>query len=104
MFKVNLALVIAALSTAAVADDLRPWEVEVELGAIATSGNTETTSLHGKIDAKQNLTNFRNEYIVNSLYKKDEVLQNDNTKSEEKTADKYLISFFSFPNKSFYIF
>lgn len=92
MFKINLALVIAALSTAAVADDLRPWEVEVELGAIATSGNTETTSLHGKIDAKQNLTDFRNEYIVNSLYKKDEVLQDDNTKIKEKTADKYLIS------------
>jgi len=92
MLKIKLALVLAALSTTAIAEELRPWEVEVELGAIATSGNTETTSLHGKLDAKQNLTNFRNQYIISSLYKKDEVLQDDNTKTKEKTADKYLVS------------
>ncbi|RYY02989.1 MAG: DUF481 domain-containing protein [Gammaproteobacteria bacterium] len=92
MLKINLALLIAAVSTTAIADELRPWEVEVELGAIATSGNTEATSVHGKIDAKQNLTKFRNQYIVSSLFKKDEVVQDDNTKTKEKTADKYLIS------------
>lgn len=92
MLKVNLTLLIASLSVVSYADEVRPWEVEVELGAIATSGNTQTTSLHGKLNAKQNLTKFRNEYIVNSLYKEDEVLQDDNTKITEKTADKYLVS------------
>lgn len=92
MSKISLALAIAALSTTAFADEVRPWEVEVELGAIATSGNTETTSVHGKLDAKQNLTKFRNQYIFSSLFKEDEVLQDDNTKSKEKTADKYLVS------------
>ncbi|RYY75575.1 MAG: DUF481 domain-containing protein [Gammaproteobacteria bacterium] len=92
MFKINLAIAIATLSTAVMAEELRPWEAEVELGAIATSGNTETTSLHSKVDVKQNLQKFRNEYILSSLYKKDEVLQDDNTKTKEKTADKYLVS------------
>lgn len=92
MLKINLAVVIATLSIPTIADELRPWEVEVELGAIATSGNTSATSLHGKLNAKQNLTKFRNEYILSSLYKEDEVLQDDNTKIKEKTADKYLIS------------
>ncbi len=92
MLKINLAVAIAALSITAVADEVRPWEVEVELGAIATSGNTQATSVHSKLAAKQNLTKFRNEYILSSLFKEDEVLQDDNTKVKEKTADKYLIS------------
>ncbi|GGY69949.1 hypothetical protein GCM10011613_12900 [Cellvibrio zantedeschiae] len=92
MLKLHLALLAASLSTLALADEVRPWEVEVELGAMATSGNTQTTSLHSKLNAKQNLTKFRNEYILSSLYKKDEVLQDDNTKVKEKTADKYLVS------------
>lgn len=92
MLKVNMALVLTMVSAAAIAEEKRPWEVEVELGAIATSGNTETTSIHTKIDAKQNFTRFNNEYIFSSLYKEDDVLQDDNTKVKEKTADKYLIS------------
>jgi putative salt-induced outer membrane protein len=92
MLKVNLAIVIAALSTTALAEEKKSWEVEVELGAIATSGNTQTTSLHTRLDVKQNLTKFKNEYIINSLFKEDEITQDDNTKVKEKTADKYLLS------------
>jgi putative salt-induced outer membrane protein len=92
MLKVNLALMLAILSTVASAEEKRPWEVEVELGAIATSGNTETTSVHAKVDAKQNLARFNNEYIFNSLYKQDDVPQDNNTKVKAKTAEKYLIS------------
>lgn len=102
MFKINLASTVVALSTAALsitalpttalADEKRPWDVEVELGAIATSGNTQTTSVHTKLDAKQNFIKFRNEYIVSSLFKEDEVTQDDGTKVNEKTADKYLLS------------
>ena len=92
MFKINLAIVIAALSTTAFAEEKKPWEVEVELGAIATSGNTQTTSLHTRLDVKQNLTKFKNEYIINSLFKEVEITQDDNTKVKEKTADKYLLS------------
>jgi len=92
MLKVNAALVLAILSANALAEEQRPWEVEVELGAVATSGNTETTTVNAKLDAKQNLTRFRNEYIITSLFKDDEVLQDDDTKQKERTADKYFIS------------
>ncbi len=92
MLKTSLAVLAVSVSTMALADQVRPWEVELGVGAIATSGNTKTTSLHAKLNAKQNLTKFRNEYILSSLYKEDEVLQDDNTKSKEKTADKYLLS------------
>lgn len=92
MAKKNVMLMLAVLSSAAFAEEKRPWELEVELGAIATSGNTETTSVHTKISAKQNFIKWNNEYILNSLFKEDEVTQDDNTKVKEKTADKYLAS------------
>jgi len=92
MLKVNLACLMVVLSATAAAQEKRPWELEVELGAIATSGNTETTSVHAKLNAKQNLVRFTNEYIVNSLFKQDDVLQDDNSKVKEKTAEKYLVS------------
>jgi putative salt-induced outer membrane protein YdiY len=92
MLKINLAIMIAALSASAFAEEKKLWEVEVELGAIATSGNTQTTSLHTKLDIKHNLASFKNEYIISSLFKEDEITQDDNTKVKEKTADKYLLS------------
>jgi putative salt-induced outer membrane protein len=92
MLKGGLVIFIAVLSAAAVAEERPVWNVEVELGAIATSGNTQTTSLHSKLDAKQNLTKFTNEYIISSLFKEDEVAQDDKTKVKQKTADKYLLS------------
>lgn len=90
MHKLTLVLALTALSTTAFADDKkRPWDVEVDIGAIATSGNTETTSLQFKVDAKQNLEKWENQYVFNSLFKEDEVEQDDETTSKEKTAEKY---------------
>ena len=74
------------------ADKKRPWNVEVGIGAIATSGNTQSTSVQAKIDAKQYFEKWQNEYIFNSLFKQDEVTQDDKTKVKEQTADKYLAS------------
>lgn len=96
MHKSTLAYVLSALTitsfttTAFAADDeKRPWDVEVDIGAIATSGNTETTSVQFKVDAKQNLEKWENQYVFNSLFKEDEVEQDDETTSKEKTAEKY---------------
>lgn len=93
MFKKYLLLVaFVFISTNSFADEKRPWEIEVAIGAIATSGNTQSTSVQAKIDAKQNLLHWQNEYIFNSLFKQDEVTQDDNTKEKENTANKYLAS------------
>ncbi len=93
MFKKYLLLAIfSIISSSVVADEKRPWDIEVGIGAISTSGNTQSTSVQAKVDAKQNLLHWQNEYIFNSLFKQDEVTQDDNTKVKEKTADKYLAS------------
>lgn len=96
MFKLTLthaltAFTITSFATTALAadDEKRPWDVEVDIGAIATSGNTETTSVQFKVDAKQNLEKWENQYVFNSLFKEDEVEQDDETTSKEKTAEKY---------------
>lgn len=90
MYKLTFTLVLTAFTTTVLAEDeKRPWDIDVGLGAIATSGNTETTSLQFKLDAKQNLEKWENQYIFNSLFKEDEVEQDDGTTSTEKTAEKY---------------
>jgi putative salt-induced outer membrane protein YdiY len=92
MHKLTLVLALTSsslVSTAFAQDAKKPWDVEVDIGAIATSGNTETTSLQFKIDAKQNLEKWENQYVFNSLFKEDEVTQDDGTTSKEKTAEKY---------------
>lgn len=48
------------------------WSTSAELGAITTSGNTVGTSITGKIDARQELDNWSNEYIVSGFFKEDE--------------------------------
>lgn len=90
MYKLTTAFALTALTTASFAEEVKkPWEVEVDIGAIATSGNTDTTSLQLKIDAKQNLERWENQYIFNSLFKEDSIKQDDNSNSREKTAEKY---------------
>jgi putative salt-induced outer membrane protein len=73
-------------------DVKRTWDIEVDLGAIATSGNTETTSIQSKIDAKQNLQRWENQYVLSGMFKKDEVEQDDGSHVAEKTAEKYFAS------------
>lgn len=90
MYKLTAAFVLTACATASFAEEAKkPWEVEVDIGAIATSGNTDTTSLQFKVDAKQNLEKWENQYVFNSLFKEDSVKQDDNTSIKEKTAEKY---------------
>lgn len=101
MLRISLGLILATgLSCTAIAQDAAPaegeasaapnvWDVEVDLGLINTSGNTETTSLQAKLDAKQTLEKWENQYILSTLYKEDQVEQSDGTKTTEKTAEKY---------------
>lgn len=69
------------------------WSTEVDLGFVNTSGNTKTTSLQGKIDAKQTLARWENQYILSALFKEDQITKEDElgvkTKNTEKTAEKY---------------
>lgn len=90
MRKLIFTLTFTALAPTVMADEAkRSWDVEVDIGAIATSGNTDTSSVQFKIDAKQNLEQWENQYVFNSLFKEDEVEQNNGSTSKEKTAEKY---------------
>ena len=68
-------LVAASAATNVFAADAeqRTWEVTSELGAIVTSGNTETTTLKGGIKVQHNLEHWNNEYKLDGIYKEDEV-------------------------------
>ena len=85
-------LVAATASTNAFAEETQTWEITSELGAIITSGNTETTTLKGGIKALHNLENWNNEYKIDGLYKEDEVENSDGTKETQRTNEKYSLS------------
>lgn len=83
---VSTFMAMAAFSSVA-AEPPKNLAGEVELGIVATSGNTETQSLKGKIAIKHNLENWKNNYQLDALYKKDEVAGVSQT-----TANKYFLS------------
>jgi putative salt-induced outer membrane protein YdiY len=87
-----LALVAQGVLAEQAADTPKPWLVAAELGAIHTTGNTETSSVNGKLDITQNLERWKNQYVVSALYKQDELEQDDGSKASETTAEKYFVS------------
>jgi putative salt-induced outer membrane protein YdiY len=68
-------------------DEVKPFTMDGEFGFIATSGNTETTSVKGTLSAHQELEMWSNDYTLEALYKKDEVNEISQT-----TAQKYFLS------------
>lgn len=93
MFRVSAFLLFAVSSTCfAATEDKRPWDISIDFGAIATSGNTDAATLQSKLDIKQNRARWENQYILSGLYKKDEVVQEDGTEIAETTASKFLVS------------
>ncbi|MFL0808989.1 MAG: DUF481 domain-containing protein [Agarilytica sp.] len=82
-----------SMPLAAEEDKNKKLEGQFELGVIATSGNTETQSYKGKLDIKQDLEHWRNQFILEGLYKRDQVEIDDGsgniTEEDRTTAEKY---------------
>ncbi len=74
------------------ANEKKTWQTSAELGAITTSGNTSGTSITGKIDAKQELTQWSNNYILSAFFKEDEKTDAEGNKIRERSAERYLVS------------
>ncbi|WP_370978702.1 YdiY family protein [Agaribacterium sp. ZY112] len=79
------------------AEDAEVVPSTVEFGLIMTTGNTETSSITGRADIHQDLTNFRNHFVIEGLQSKDEVdIEDADTgvtyKGERTTAEKYFMS------------
>lgn len=84
---------LTAISMSTFAEEEKSLSADLEFGLISTSGNTESNSLLGKLDIKQNLTKWRNQLVLQGLYKNDEISDSDTGETEtETTAQKYFIS------------
>lgn len=90
----TLALSLLILSTGAMAETTadKSWTTAAELGAITTSGNTKGTSVTGKIDSKQELEHWSNEYVLSAYFKEDEQTDSNGVKRSEKSAERYFVS------------
>lgn len=87
----GLALACALAVPGAYATNHAPatgWNTSAELGAIATSGNTAGTSISGKIDARQELENWSNEYIVSAYFKDDDNTLEDGATVHVRSAER----------------
>src|SRR5690625_2921651 len=84
--------VAAPLAVADVEDETRPWKVSSELGEIATSSNTETTTIQGKIEADHNTLKWSNRYTLGVRFKEDQVNQPDGSQETVKTAEHIAVS------------
>jgi putative salt-induced outer membrane protein len=89
-----LALALASVNCAAATDGApdKHWNTSAELGAITTSGNTTGSSFTGKIDAKQELPVWSNEYVLTGYYKEDEAAQADGQQERVVSAERFSLS------------
>jgi putative salt-induced outer membrane protein YdiY len=91
--KIAMFMVPALLSANVLAaDEEKSWHASAELGAIFTSGNTETTSIKGKLDIQQEFDAWKTQYIADAFFKEDEVTNDVGEKETVKTAEKYSLS------------
>lgn len=89
-----LALTLAVAHGGAAAQDIpeRTWSTSAELGAITTTGNTVGTSVTGKIDARQELDSWSNEYILSGYFKEDEKQLESGDKQRVRSAERFAAS------------
>ena len=92
MNKSMLVLTLIAASNVMAADEVKPFTMDGEFGFIATSGNTETTSIKGKLAAHQELERWSNDFMFEALYKKDDVTLENGELASQTTAQKYFLS------------
>lgn len=88
----SLAVCSALSAQEAATDETKVWQTSAELGAITTSGNTAGTSITGKIDARQELDSWSNQYIFSAFFKEDEKKDIDGNTFNERSAERYLVS------------
>ena len=68
------------------------WTTSAELGILSTSGNTVGTSVTGKIDAQQELTDWTNQFTASAYFKDDEITNANGEKIKQRSAQRYAVS------------
>ncbi|NMH66495.1 DUF481 domain-containing protein [Shewanella salipaludis] len=79
---ISMALPFAAHAGADFIAGDKTFAGEAELGATLTTGNTETSSVKGRLNLKHELGNWENQYLLEGLYKED---------TNEVTAKRYFL-------------
>src|SRR5471032_2831159 len=84
-----IALALAAANSTAATDAAadKHWNTSAELGAITTG-----SSFTGKIDAKQDLEVWSNEYVLSGYYKEDDEAQADGQQERVVSAERFSLS------------
>ena len=68
------------------------WFTSAELGAITTSGNTNGTSVTGKIDARHETARWSHEFIASSYFKEDEYEDEYGEPVKSRSAQRWAAS------------
>ncbi|WP_372872023.1 YdiY family protein [Shewanella sp.] len=76
----SAAMPLTAIAGADFVEGDKTFAGEAELGATLTTGNTDTSSLKGRLGLKHELGNWENQYTLEALYKED---------TDEVTAERY---------------
>lgn len=92
MKKIALLMSLLASATTVAQDEKKDFTLDGEMGLIITTGNTDTSSLKGRLSAKHEMDRWSNDYLVEALYKRDEVTNDDGTEVTQTTAQKYFVS------------
>lgn len=79
----NRGLAVLALALSPLAVHAEPWSGEVGLGYLATSGNSDTTSLNGKLLVDYAQGNWKNAFAASAISSADD---------EASTAERYLVT------------
>lgn len=93
--KLHTLLILSSMALAANAQDAdtqKDFTLDGELGVIITSGNTETTSLKGRLSSHHEMTNWSNDYVLEALYKQDEITNDSDEQETQTTAQKFFVS------------
>jgi putative salt-induced outer membrane protein len=88
------ALLLLSLSGNAVSNEMikEGWSTAAELGILSTSGNTVGTSVTGKIDVRQELPDWSNQYMASAYFKDDETTDIDGQTVKQRSAERYEVS------------
>lgn len=101
-------LLTAAFWVGVVQGDERNYHGDVELGAIVTTGNSETVSARSAINVEQDFTHWRTEYVVDAQYQRSQFENDDGEDQQETTEQQVFLSYqgnykLEDENRSFFI-
>lgn len=91
-FSITMAAIAVAAASMTVQAEELGWSSSAELGAITTTGNTEGTSITGRINSVQRLERFDNEYHLSAFFKEDKKRLEDGSSERERTAERFKAS------------